>query len=44
LTAAYRAYRARLHHRSLREEGTVVSETEFVAERTAVREIWEATL
>lgn len=44
LTSAYRAYRARTHHRSLREEGTVVAETEFVSERAAVLRIWEATL
>ena len=44
LTGAYRAYRARTHHRSLREEGTVVQASEFVAERTAVRAIWDATL
>ncbi|MFM8518383.1 MAG: bifunctional [glutamate--ammonia ligase]-adenylyl-L-tyrosine phosphorylase/[glutamate--ammonia-ligase] adenylyltransferase [Nevskiaceae bacterium] len=43
LTGAYRAYRARSHHRSLREEGTVVADSEFVAERHAVGRIWEET-
>jgi glutamate-ammonia-ligase adenylyltransferase len=40
LTSAYRTYRERTHHRSLRDEKTVVSDTEFVAERAAVTEVW----
>ena len=43
LTQAYRAYRRRNHHRSLREEGAVIADSEFVAERAAVTAIWEAT-
>jgi glutamate-ammonia-ligase adenylyltransferase len=43
LTGAYRAYRARGHHRSLREEGTVIADSEFVAERQSVCLIWEQT-
>jgi glutamate-ammonia-ligase adenylyltransferase len=41
LTAAYRAYRERGHHRSLQDSGTVVPGTEFEAERRAVRRIWD---
>jgi len=40
LTSAYRTYRERTHHRSLRDEKTVVSDTEFVTERAAVTEVW----
>ena len=43
LTAAYRAYRERGHHRSLRDEATVISADEFVVERAAVTAIWNAT-
>ncbi len=43
LTAAYRRYRARGHHRSLRDEGAVVDATEFATERSTVRSIWDAT-
>jgi glutamate-ammonia-ligase adenylyltransferase len=43
LTAAYRAYRVRNHHRSLRDESAVIDASEFVAERSAVREIWQQT-
>ena len=43
LTSAYRAYRARSHHRSLREEGTVIADSEFVAEREGVCRIWAET-
>ena len=43
LTAAYRAYRMRNHHRSLREERGVIDASEFVAERAAVTRIWEDT-
>ena len=41
--AAYRAYRARSHHRSLREEGIVIADSEFVAEREGVCRIWAET-
>jgi glutamate-ammonia-ligase adenylyltransferase len=43
LTGAYRAYRARGHHRSLQEAGSVVPGGEFLAERGAVTAIWGAT-
>jgi glutamate-ammonia-ligase adenylyltransferase len=43
LTAAYRAYRERTHHRSLRDEKTVVADTEFVAERASVTRLWNET-
>jgi glutamate-ammonia-ligase adenylyltransferase len=42
LTAAYRAYRQRLHHLSLEAAGNVVPGVEFPAERSAVREVWES--
>jgi len=41
LTAAYRAYRTRLHHLSLAGEAAVISAKEFVAERDAVTAIWQ---
>jgi glutamate-ammonia-ligase adenylyltransferase len=44
LTGAYRAYRQRIHHLSLESGGSVVPESEFAAERTAVRSIWETTI
>jgi len=43
LVDAYRAYRARTHHRSLRDAGAVVSDQEFAAQRAAVRRVWEDT-
>jgi glutamate-ammonia-ligase adenylyltransferase len=43
LTAAYRAYRTRLHHRALDEEQALVPASEFRAERAAVTRIWEST-
>jgi len=43
LTSAYRAYRARSHHRSLREEGIVIADSEFVAEREGVCRIGAET-
>jgi len=43
LTSAYRTYRERTHHRSLRDEKTVVSDSEFVVERAAVTEVWNVT-
>lgn len=42
LTAAYRAYRERGHHRSLRDETSVVGADEFRTERAAVTAIWDA--
>jgi [glutamine synthetase] adenylyltransferase / [glutamine synthetase]-adenylyl-L-tyrosine phosphorylase len=44
LVNAYRAYRARTHHLSLEDAKPVVSAAEFVAERTAVARIWDATM
>jgi [glutamine synthetase] adenylyltransferase / [glutamine synthetase]-adenylyl-L-tyrosine phosphorylase len=43
LTAAYRAYRERGHHRSLRDETPVIGADEFQAERSAVTAIWDAS-
>jgi glutamate-ammonia-ligase adenylyltransferase len=43
LTAAYRAYRTRLHHRALDEERALVPIEEFRAERAEVMRIWERT-
>jgi glutamate-ammonia-ligase adenylyltransferase len=42
LTGAYRAYRQRLHHLSLEAEESLVPDTEFAAERSAVSAIWES--
>ena len=44
LTAAYRAYRTRLHHRALDDERALVPDAEFRAERADVIRIWEQTL
>jgi len=44
LTAAYRAYRTRIHHLSLQERGACVSAEEFGTERAAVVSIWQATM
>ena len=41
LTAAYRAYRTRMHHLSLAGEAGPVSAGEFVAERAAVTRVWD---
>ena len=43
LTDAYRAYRTRGHHRSLRDAGNVVPGGEFEPQRQAVRCIWDET-
>jgi glutamate-ammonia-ligase adenylyltransferase len=43
LTDAYRAYRTRGHHRSLRDAGNVVPGGEFEPQRLAVRRIWDET-
>lgn len=44
LTRAYRAYRMRLHHRSLANESPVVPASEFEVERRAITAIWAATM
>jgi [glutamine synthetase] adenylyltransferase / [glutamine synthetase]-adenylyl-L-tyrosine phosphorylase len=44
LTAAYRAYRTRTHHLSLAGEAALVSAEEFVAERAAVKAIWDEVM
>jgi [glutamine synthetase] adenylyltransferase / [glutamine synthetase]-adenylyl-L-tyrosine phosphorylase len=44
LTAAYRAYRMRLHHRALDDERALVPDAEFRAERAHVIRIWEQAL
>jgi glutamate-ammonia-ligase adenylyltransferase len=44
LTAAYRAYRSRLHHRALGGQGAVVPAQEFLAERGAVSAIWNEVM
>ncbi len=41
LTAAYRAYRTRIHHLSLAGEAGLVAAGEFAAERAAVTRIWD---
>jgi len=43
LTEAYRAYRRRNHHRSLREQSGLIASSEFAAERAAVARIWDQT-
>jgi [glutamine synthetase] adenylyltransferase / [glutamine synthetase]-adenylyl-L-tyrosine phosphorylase len=44
LTGAYRAYRAAAHRRALAGEPAFSAADEFLAERAAVRRIWEATM
>ncbi len=44
LTDAYRAYRVRGHHLSLESREPIVTDSEFVAERAAVKRIWEETM
>ena len=44
LTAAYRAYRQRMHHLSLEAADTVVSAEEFAETRAAISAIWDATM
>jgi glutamate-ammonia-ligase adenylyltransferase len=44
LTAAYRAYRGRLHHRALEGRGAVIAASEFVSERAAVSAIWHEVM
>ena len=44
LTAAYRAYRTRMHHLSLAGEAGLVAVEEFVAERAAVTAVWDEAM
>jgi glutamate-ammonia-ligase adenylyltransferase len=44
LTAAYRAYRARNHHRAIEGQGAVVPGEAFQAERAAVTAIWNRAM
>lgn len=44
LTGAYRAYRVRLHHRSLANESPVIPDHEFVTERATVVAIWREAM
>jgi glutamate-ammonia-ligase adenylyltransferase len=44
LTAAYRAYRTRMHHLSLAGETGLVAAEEFAAERAAVTAIWDEVM
>jgi len=44
LTAAYRAYRTRMHHLSLAGEAGLVAAEEFAVERAAVTAVWDETM
>jgi glutamate-ammonia-ligase adenylyltransferase len=44
LTAAYRAFRGRSHHLSLEGAEPLVAATAFVAERAAVRRVWDEAM
>ncbi|HEY1891571.1 MAG TPA: bifunctional [glutamate--ammonia ligase]-adenylyl-L-tyrosine phosphorylase/[glutamate--ammonia-ligase] adenylyltransferase [Steroidobacteraceae bacterium] len=44
LTAAYRAYRTRMHHLSLAGEPGLLAADEFVAERGAVTAVWDEVM
>jgi [glutamine synthetase] adenylyltransferase / [glutamine synthetase]-adenylyl-L-tyrosine phosphorylase len=44
LTAAYRAYRTRIHHLSLAGEAGLLPAAEFVAERAAVTTLWDQVM
>jgi glutamate-ammonia-ligase adenylyltransferase len=44
LTAAYRAYRTRMHHQSLAGEPGLIGAEEFAAERSAVTAVWEEVM
>jgi glutamine synthetase adenylyltransferase len=44
LVAAYQAYRATGHHRSLDGQGNVLERNAFSAERAAVTTAWEAAM
>ena len=44
LTAAYRAYRTRMHHLSLAGESGLLPADEFVAQRAAVTTLWDEVM
>ena len=44
LTRAYRAYRGRAHHLALEGHEALVATGDFIAERTAVMQIWNETM
>lgn len=44
LTGAYRAYRERLHHRSLANESPIIPDGEFATERATVVAVWRETM
>ena len=44
LTGAYRTYRARAHHLGLEGRAASVAAADFLAERAAVTQIWNATM
>ena len=44
LTAAYRAYRGRMHHQSLAGQDGLIGAEEFAAERSAVTAVWEEVM
>jgi hypothetical protein len=44
LTAAYRAYRTRMHHLSLAGEPGLLAAGEFAAELTAVKAVWDEVM
>jgi glutamate-ammonia-ligase adenylyltransferase len=44
LTAAYRAYRTRMHHLSLAGEPGLLPAEEFVTERAAVTTLWDEVM
>jgi glutamate-ammonia-ligase adenylyltransferase len=44
LTGAYRAYRGRAHHLALEGREAIVAAGDFLAERTAVMQIWNETM
>ncbi|MGA8094551.1 MAG: bifunctional [glutamate--ammonia ligase]-adenylyl-L-tyrosine phosphorylase/[glutamate--ammonia-ligase] adenylyltransferase [Steroidobacteraceae bacterium] len=44
LTAAYRAYRTRMHHLSLAGEPGLLAAPEFVAERAAITTLWDEVM
>ena len=43
LTGAYRDYRSRGHHRSLKDESAVVPASEFERQRREVASVWDST-
>jgi len=44
LTAAYRAYRGRIHHLSLQGRPAIAGDEDFATERAAVSTAWDATM